>query len=441
LISNGDVVGCLCLAASEPQSFSNEQARLAQSVADQVSGVLARIQLNAERRQLEEQYQQAQKMEAIGKLTGGVAHDFNNILTVIMGVCDLMALHQSPGTPLRMRVDQIQEATTRAAGLVRQLMAFSRQQVLQPQLLNLNEAVSNFEKMLQRVIGEDIALKTLFDPQLGLVKADPGQIDQVLMNLVVNARDAMPKGGSLTIETSNVYLDENYTRRHVGVTPGPYVRMTVSDTGAGMDDQIQAHIFEPFFTTKAKGEGTGLGLSTVYGIITQSGGHIWVYSEPARGTSFKIYLPQVQQPSPQVEQESVDMDAPGGWETVLVVEDDAIVREMVCETLAIFGYKVLEADCGAKAQQICSEHHEPIHLLLTDVIMPGGQSGAQLAAVLTDRYENMAVMYMSGYTDNAIAQHGVLEPGFAFIQKPFVAKELAVKVRQVLDQAACKPPA
>jgi signal transduction histidine kinase/DNA-binding response OmpR family regulator len=436
LVSMDEVVGCIFLAAYEPDRFTDEQMRLARSVADQVSGVMTRIRLDEERRQLEEQYHQAQKMEAIGKLTGGVAHDFNNILTVIMGVTDLMSVQQGSGSPLRARLKQVQDATLRAADLVRQLLAFSRQQVLQPQVLNLNKVIANFEKMLHRVIGEDIALRTRFEPQLGRIKADPGQIEQVLMNLVVNARDAMPSGGSLTIETADVYIDADYARRHVGVAPGPYVRLVVSDNGMGMDADTQARIFEPFFTTKAKGEGTGLGLSTVHGIVNQSGGHIWVYSEQGHGTSFKIYLPHVEESSEYQTQASLPgMNAPSGSETVLVVEDDDIVRELVLETLKMFGYIVLAADCGAQAQQMYTDHEGPIHLLLTDVIMPGGQSGAQLAKALTANNPQMAVLFMSGYTDDTIVHHGVLEPGIAFIQKPFVPNDLAAKVREVLDKA------
>ncbi len=435
LVSRDVVLGCISLAALEPNQFTDEKARLARSVADQVTGVMTRIRLDEKRRQLEEQYHQAQKMEAIGKLTGGVAHDFNNILTVIMGVTDLMAVQQDPGSPLRSRLKQVQEATVKAADLVRQLLAFSRQQVLQPQVLNLNAVIANFEKMLQRIIGEDIALKTRFEPQLGHVKADPGQIEQVLMNLVINARDAMPSGGSLTIETDNCFIDEDYARRHVGVAPGPYVRLVVSDNGMGMDTETQGRIFEPFYTTKPMGEGTGLGLSTVHGIINQSGGHIWVYSELGQGTSFKIYLPHVAESPAQLGQPGrLAPDAPSGSETVLVVEDDDIVRELVFETLTMFGYTVLQANCGTQAQQICAGHNEPIHLLLTDVVMPGGQSGAQLAAALTSDHPRMAVLYMSGYTDDTIVQYGILEPGIAFIQKPFVPNDLAMKVRHVLDK-------
>jgi PAS domain S-box-containing protein len=436
LILKGEVVGCISLEALDPHRFAEEQILLTRSVTDQVSGVLTRIQLNEERRELEGQYLQAQKMEALGKLTGGVAHDFNNILTVIMGVIELMNIQQGPNSPLRARLEQVHTAAVRAADLVRQLLAFSRQQILQPQVLNLNEVIANFGKMLQRVIGEDVTLETVCDPQLGQIMADPGQIEQVLMNLVVNARDAMPRGGSMTIETANVDLDESYARHHVGITPGPYVRLVISDTGVGMDETTRARIFEPFFTTKAKGEGTGLGLSTVHGIINQSGGHIWVYSEPGQGTSFKIYLPRLTAPAQQKPSNEPEASVGGGSETILVVEDEAIVRKLLHDTLTMYGYRILEADSGAKAQQIYAEHSGTIDLLLTDVVIPGGQSGPQLAAVLTARQPSLKVLYMSGYTDNAIVHQGVLDPGIAFIQKPFVPVKLAAKVRKVLDTPA-----
>ena len=334
---NGNTVGVIIIESIEACAFSRNQIRLFQSVADQVSSVLTRIGLDEERRKLEDQYHQAQKMEAIGILTGGVAHDFNNILTVIMGVTDLIRLQQASSSPLLPQLEQIHEAAGRAADLVRQLLAFSRQQVLQPTTLDLNQVVGNFEKMIRRVIGEDIEMTTRFDDELGLVKADPGQIEQVLMNLAVNARDAMHNGGKLTIETSNRFIDEDYARRHMGITAGKYVVMDISDSGVGMDPRIQKHIFEPFFTTKAKGEGTGLGLSTVYGIVNQSGGHIWVYSEPEKGTRFQICLPRIQEPveeSPSIQPSNATA---GGSETILVVEDDDVVRTLVTETLMGFG--------------------------------------------------------------------------------------------------------
>ncbi|MCP4011210.1 MAG: response regulator [Proteobacteria bacterium] len=432
LIIKGETVGGLSLAALEPHGLKDEQVRLAQSVADQVAGVLSRFRLDEERRQLEDQYHQAQKMEALGKLTGGVAHDFNNLLTVIIGVAELLCFDQEPDSPLVARIKQIKVAAERAADLVRQLLAFSRQQILQPRIINVNDVVADFEKMLRRVIGEDIALETVLDQQLGQVKADPGQIEQVLMNLVVNARDAMPKGGSLTIETADVYLDEDYARRHVGVAPGPYARLAVSDTGTGMDAEMQTRIFEPFYTTKSKGQGTGLGLATVHGIVNQSGGHIWVYSELGHGTTFKVYLPRSEVTEERPTHRETAKDAACGSETILVVEDDQGVRELVQEILSDFGYQVLPADCGETARRICAEHEGPIHLMLTDVVMPGGQSGPQVAEVLALQYPQMKVLYMSGYTDSAIVHHGILDPDIAFIHKPFMPIDLAVKVRETL---------
>jgi PAS domain S-box-containing protein len=386
-----------------------------------------------EQKKIMAQYHQAQKMEAIGQLTGGVAHDFNNILTVILGVTDFINYEFSLEHRLKARLEQIQSAAERAADLVRQLLAFSRQQVLQPQVMNLNEVIVNFEKMLRRVISEDIVLETAFDKGLDPVKADPGQIEQVLMNLAVNARDAMPKGGRLTIETANVRLSKEYACQHVGVTPGNYVLLAVSDTGVGMDGETRNHIFEPFFTTKPKGEGTGLGLSTVYGIVNQSGGHIWVYSEPGQGASFKIYLPKVEFKD-QLDQRPQSIEkARGGTETILVVEDESIVRDLVRDTLRLYGYQILEAENGHQAQEVCEGHPEQIDLLLTDVVIPGGLSGRQLAERLTSRHAKMKVIYMSGYTNSAIVNHGILEPGIVFIQKPFMSFDLAAKVRQVLD--------
>ena len=375
-------------------------------------------------------------MEAIGKLTGGVAHDFNNILTVIMGVTDLMRLQQAKSSPLLPQLNQVHEAASRAADLVRQLLAFSRQQVLQPTTLHLNLVVGNFEKMLRRVIGEDIEMVTQFENELALVKADPGQIEQVLMNLAVNARDAMLNGGKLMIETSNFSVDEAYAKRHMGIMPGDYVMLAITDTGTGIDPKIQKHIFEPFFTTKAKGEGTGLGLSTVYGIVNQSGGHIWVYSEPGKGTSFKIYLPQIHELAEETSSTQPSDEVDGGSETILVVEDDDVVRDLVTETLASFGYRVLAADCADDADRIIASHNGDIAMLLTDVVIPGGESGAQMAKRLNARMPQLKVLYMSGYTDDAIVHHGVLDADVAFIQKPFMPLDLARMVRLTLDDVA-----
>ncbi|MCR4408127.1 MAG: GAF domain-containing protein, partial [Anaerolineae bacterium] len=386
----------------------------------------------SERKRLEEQLLQAQKMEAVGRLAGGVAHDFNNLLTAIIGYSELLLMGLGPDSPWRKDIAEIKKAADRAAALTRQLLAFSRKQMLQPQVLNLSLVVAGIEKMLRRLIGEDIELVIILDPELGLVKADPGQIDQVIMNLAVNARDAMPQGGKLTIETRNVYLDEEYAQQHLEVEPGPYVMLAVSDTGVGMDEEIKSHLFEPFFTTKEVGKGTGLGLATVYGIIKQSGGHIWVYSEPGQGTTFKIYLPVVGEEVEPARLPPLLDESLHGAETILLVEDDSLVRELASRVLIQHGYLVLEAYDGEKALRICQEYRKPIHLLVTDVVMPGGMSGRQLAETLITMHPETRVLYMSGYTDDSIVYHGVLEPGTAFLQKPFTPESLARKVGEVL---------
>ncbi len=388
-----------------------------------------------ERRQLEEQLRQSQKIEAIGRLAGGIAHDFNNLLTAITGYSDLTLRQLQSESPLRRNIEEIKKAGDRAASLTRQLLAFSRKQVLQPKVLDLNAVVSDMEKMLRRLIGEDIELRTALVPELGSVKADPGQIEQMLMNLAVNARDAMPHGGSLLIETENVYLNEGYATRHIAVKPGPYVMLAVSDTGCGMSEETQSRIFEPFFTTKEVGKGTGLGLSTVYGIVKQSGGNIWVYSEVGEGTAFKIYLPRVDEaaqeykPSHEVE-ESLD-----GAEVILLAEDDERVRGLVRAVLEGHGYRVLEAEDGGAALSVSERHEGLIHLLLTDVVMPK-LSGRELADQLAQSRPETKVLYMSGYTDESIVHHGVLDANTPFIQKPFEPEALARKVRELLDEEA-----
>ena len=379
-----------------------------------------------------EQLRQAQKMEAVGKLAGGVAHDFNNLLTAISGHSELSLRRLGTDDPLRRNLEGIKSASERAASLTRQLLAFSRKQVLQPKVLDLNDVVVETNKLLRRLIGEDIDLLTVLEPSLGKIKADPGQIGQVLMNLSVNARDAMPRCGKLTIETSNIYIDEEYARRHVSVAPGWYVMLAVSDTGCGMDDATQKRIFEPFFTTKEVGKGTGLGLSTVYGIVKQSGGNIWVYSEEGRGTTFKVYLPRTDKVVEKLEASSSHDDTPCGTETVLLVEDEEIVRDMTHEILRMSGYHVLESSHGSEALDVCEKHPGPIHLMLTDVVMPH-MSGRELAERLMPLRPEMRVLYMSGYTDDAIVHHGVLDEGMAFIEKPFTPNALARKVRESLD--------
>ncbi|HKE21823.1 MAG TPA: ATP-binding protein [Bryobacteraceae bacterium] len=383
------------------------------------------------RRQLEEQLRQAQKMEAVGMLAGGVAHDFNNLLTIITGYSQLILNNLRVDDGNRNSVEQIMRAGERAAALTRQLLAFSRRQVLQPKVLDLNRLVTSLTAMLRRLIGEDVDLRLVLRPDLGRVHADPGQIEQVIMNLVVNARDAMPKGGILTVETSNVELDHSYASRHIEVKSGPYVMLAVSDNGAGMDEATRARLFEPFFTTKGAGRGTGLGLSTVFGIVKQSGGSLQVYSEPGTGTSVKVFLPRIEQPvalDPEAQRKVVRR----GHETILLVEDDEMVRSLVRETLQRDGYTVLDADGPDEARRASKQYHGVIHLLITDVVMPK-TNGRELAEQLTARRPGMKVLYMSGYTDSAIASSGVLTRDNSFLQKPFTPFSLADKVREVLE--------
>ncbi|MGC2235427.1 MAG: PAS domain S-box protein [Pyrinomonadaceae bacterium] len=386
-----------------------------------------------ERKHLEEQLRQAQKMEAVGQLAGGIAHDFNNLLTAINGYSELTLRRLQAEDPLRPNIEEIKKAGDRAASLTRQLLAFSRKQVLQPKVLDLNTVVIELEKMLQRLIGEDIELQTLPASDLGRINADPGQIEQVIMNLAVNARDAMPQGGKLTIETRNVHIEKEYSVHHNTVSPGCYVMLSISDNGEGMKEQVQKRIFEPFYTTKENGKGTGLGLSTVYGIVNQSGGSILVDSEIGRGTSFKIYLPQVDKSAEKYKSGAESEKVLQGTETVLLAEDDETVRNLIREVLENCGYQVLEAPTGNMALFICRHHREPIHLLLTDVIMPE-MGGRELKDRLSGLRPEMKVLFMSGYTDDAIVHHGILNSDIPFIQKPFAPNALSIKVREVLDE-------
>jgi PAS domain S-box-containing protein len=384
------------------------------------------------------QLQQSQKLEAIGQLAGGVAHDFNNLLTAIKGYSDLSLRRLHEDHPVRGHLEEIKKASDRAASLTRQLLAFSRKQILEPKVLDLNLVVRDMYDMLRRLIGEDIDLATNLKSDLGRVKADPGQVEQIIMNLVVNARDAMVQGGKVTIETSNVTFDERYTLQHAPVETGNYVMLAVTDTGCGMDKETQTHMFEPFFTTKEAGKGTGLGLSTVYGIVTQSGGYIWVYSEVGKGTSFKVYLPRLAEQTLPEKSKSVSPDAElGGHKTILLVEDEAIVRHITCLILESKGYRVLEAEGAEEALHLCRLHAGKIDLMLTDVIMPG-MSGRVLAERVAVSCPELPVLYMSGYTDDAIVRHGLLADMLEFIQKPFTPEALTLKVRSVLDTHARK---
>lgn len=387
-----------------------------------------------DRRRLEEQCRQSQKMEAIGRLSGGIAHDFNNLLGVMIGYAEILQENTDPAHPDRECVDEILRAGQRAASFTRQLLAFSRQQVLEPTILDVNGVVTAMEKMLRRVIGEDIELETLLEPELAKVKADQGQLEQVILNLAVNARDAMPNGGKLKVKTHNVFMSELDTRKYsYPFKPGKYVQLTVSDTGVGMDSTVQARVFEPFFTTKEKGKGTGLGLATVYGVVKQSDGYIEVQSEVSKGTTFTIYLPSVEEESisPRSDQLSAVTD-PNGHETVLLVEDEAGLRILTRHVLERFGYGVLEAANGAEACEISAHQNCRIDLLLTDVVMPG-MNGRDLAEQLTLERPDMKVVYMSGYTGQGIGQ-GILPPGSNFIAKPFSRENLALKVREALQK-------
>ena len=392
------------------------------------------------RASLEDQLRQSQKLEAIGRLAGGIAHDFNNILTAIMGYSALLQASLEKTDPQRQEVEEIKKAVRRASALIQQLLAFSRRQVLKLQVLDLNLVVMNTQQLLQRLIGEDIELIIFPTPGLGYVKADPGQIEQILMNLALNARDAMPQGGKVIIEMANVMIDAAFARRHLISHAGPYTMLSVTDTGSGMDAETQAHIFEPFFTTKEQGKGTGLGLATVYGIVKQTGGSIFVYTKPGEGATCKIYLPRVDEPLTTMELAMVSIEPLQGSETILLVEDEDSVREPVRRALQRIGYTILEARGGREALDICRQHDGEIPLLVTDVVMPR-MSGREVAEKLVVSRPNMKVLYLSGYSNDAVLRHGVFESMTGFLQKPFTPEELARKVRDVLDSAPKVPAA
>ncbi|MDL1963225.1 MAG: response regulator [Deltaproteobacteria bacterium] len=387
-----------------------------------------------EKLKLETQLRQSQKMEAIGVLAGGIAHDFNNILTTIIGNADLSLMDGIENEQLRNDMKEIKKAGEKAASLTRQLLAFSRKQIIKPKFLDINELLTDMEKMLGRLIGEDIELLTIPAPALWQIKIDPGQIEQILLNMVVNAKDAMPQGGSLTIETANADLNENYFREHgiEGKMLGHYVILTVSDTGIGMDKETREHIFEPFFTTKEIGKGTGLGLSTVYGVVKQNNGFVWVYSEPGQGSTFKIYFPEAKKDAGPEEKQQTTAFELDGSETILIVEDDDSLRTFVQKVLQSYGYRCLDAENGEDALRVCKEYDGQIDLMITDVVMPK-MGGGEAAKRLQPLYPQMKVIYMSGYTDNAIVHHGVLEPGLNFLEKPFTTKVLMRKVREALE--------
>jgi two-component system, cell cycle sensor histidine kinase and response regulator CckA len=385
-----------------------------------------------ERKALEAQLRQLHRMESVGRLAGGVAHDFNNLLCVMLGHSEVLQDRLEQKNELRKHAEEITKAGKRAASLTRQLLAYSRQQLLEPKVLSLNTVVADMESMIQRLIGEDIELATVLEPSLGRVKADQGQIEQIIMNLAVNARDAMPQGGKLIMETSNIELDEAFALQHPPSTPGRYVLLVVTDTGLGISKRIQAHIFEPFFTTKGKDKGTGLGLSVVYGVVKQSGGYIWVYSEPGKGTTFKIYLPLVEEPIEKASRSAGSSDSLQGSETILLVEDEESLRLLARSLLSQGGYTVLDTGDGTQALEIMHEHQGTIHLLLTDVVLPG-MSGLELAEKMALLRPDMRVLFMSGYTNYGVAAHGVLESGTFLLQKPFTRDALTGKVREVLD--------
>ena len=432
----GRVIGAVEVQSTRLTAFNQSHATAMRMAANLAAVAIENVRLLERERMQEENLRQAQKMEAIGHLAGGVAHDFNNLLTAITGYADLALRRIDPTNQreaiLHRQIEEVKVAGERAANLTRQLLAFSRKQILQPKVINLNDTIANISKMLRRLIGEDVDLVLQLDSSLGLAKVDPTQVEQIIMNLAVNARDAMPKGGTLVIETKNVLMDERGTNYLPSAQSVPHVRLAISDTGIGVDREALNHIFEPFFTTKGVGKGTGLGLSTVYGIVKQSGGHITVYSEVGYGTTFKIYLPRVDQPVEQID-ERIDEATPRGGETILLVEDEEIVRKLTTAILKEHGYKVIDAENGMKALEILGQTREEIDLLITDVIMPA-MSGRELADQAKSLRPNMNLLFISGYTDDAIVHHGVLDEGTPFLEKPFSPDTLARKVREILDK-------
>jgi two-component system, cell cycle sensor histidine kinase and response regulator CckA len=416
----------------EDRLLRNEEGKIV-GIRSTIQDITERKQADEKMLSLQEQLRQSQKMEAVGRLAGGIAHDFNNLLTVIHGHCEISLLQLQGNNPLREDIVEIKKAGDRAANLTRQLLAFSRRQIMEMKVIDVNFLLRELEKMLRRVMGEDIELVTVLDDHLGKIKMDPGQMEQVVLNLAINARDAMPSGGTFVLETTNVHLDDAYARAHISVEPGHYVMLSVTDTGSGMSPQVKERLFEPFFTTKEKGKGTGLGLSTVYGIMKQSGGNIWVYSEPGHGTTFRIYMPRVDQEADSFPRRDDTVSMLYGNETILLAEDEPSVRGLAARVLRNQGYSVLEAVDGGEALQIASRHKERIDLLLTDVVMPQ-MGGKELYDQLKPLRPHLKVLFTSGYTENAIVHQGELTPGIAFLQKPFSPIFLTHKVREILDQ-------
>ena len=428
----GACVGVIEVQSYDPGAYQTEHSTAMSMAGNFIANAIENVRLLELEREREEQFRQSQKLESVGRLAGGIAHDFNNMLTAINGYSSLTLRRLSADDPLRHNIEEIKKAGERSASLTNQLLAFSRQQVLKPRILDVNQTVNDVSFMLKRLIGEDVFLISTLDPDLGQVQVDPGQLSQVIMNLAVNARDAMPTGGTLTIETRNVHLDEEYAARHVPTEAGNYVMMSVSDTGTGIDPETRKHIFEPFFTTKEIGKGTGLGLATVYGIVKQSGGYIWVRSEPERGTTFEIYLPRIDAPAAPAPEPAAPEELPAGSETILLVEDEPMVRNLTVEVLKDCGYNILEAENGVEALEICERGDCRIDLLMTDVVMPR-MGGRELAEKIIAACPETRVLFTSGYTDDAVVRHGVIEIGTNFIQKPFSPTALASKVRSVLD--------
>jgi signal transduction histidine kinase/ActR/RegA family two-component response regulator len=438
LVSRGRGLGVLHALFAPGRAPDPLERSLLERIASILGSELRHRLREDEHDRLEAQFIQAQKMEAVGRLAGGVAHDFNNILTAITSYSELGLLKLPPDSPLRNNFEQVLAGAERATGLTRQLLAFSRSQILAPRVIDANRVVADMGRMLRRLLGEDVELVTTAAPQPALICADRAQIEQVLINLAVNARDAMPRGGTLVLQASHAELDEGSCRSHPDVVPGAYVCIAVSDTGVGMTEEVQRRIFEPFFTTHEQRPGAGLGLAAVYGIVRQSGGHVWVYSELGVGTTFKIYFPALRdQGAPDAGEQPPR--APGGTETILVAEDDDAVRAVAVEALAGLGYRILKATGGAAALAVAAGHAGAIDLLLTDVVMPG-MSGTELHGRLRALRPGLRALFVSGYTDEAIVHHGILEPGTDFLQKPFTPGTLALRVRQVLDRAA-PPPA